>query len=178
MSNDSQPKTSDPALVGSWARQWHRQLRRFLAKRLPSEADAEDLAQEVYLRLLRFDGADLVRQPQAYLCKVAAHVASEWQLSARQSKPHSSEALDELITEDTLGEDLDLELRRGQLREVLRRLPANMRKALILQHRDGLSYEEIAREMKVTLRMARRYIEEGYVKLRQQLGTPDAGGSS
>jgi RNA polymerase sigma-19 factor, ECF subfamily len=160
---------SQPALVGGWARQWHRQLQRFLSRRLPSDADTQDLAQEVYLRVLRFDGADLVRHPQAYLCKIAAHVACEWQLQARQSKPHSSDALEELTIEDTLGESVDVDRQRQALHEALLELPLNMRTALVLQHRQGLSYEEIARELGVSLRMVRRYIEEGYVRLRTRL---------
>jgi RNA polymerase sigma-70 factor (ECF subfamily) len=169
-------KALNGELVESWARQWHRQLHRFLARRLPPNADTQDLAQEVYLRLLRFDGAELVRHPQAYLCKIAAHVACEWQREARQRKPHSSEALEELETELTLEEALDLEHRRRLVREAMCQLPASMRTALTLQYRDGLSYEEIAREMGVTRRMARRYIEEGYARLREQLITKEQGG--
>jgi RNA polymerase sigma-70 factor (ECF subfamily) len=175
MPADPRKKTPNPDLVGSWARQWHRQLHRFLARRLPSEADTQDLVQEVYLRLLRFDGAELVRHPRAYLCKIAAHVACEWQLESRQSKPHSSDALDELVSDDALGEGIDLDRRRERMRGALAELPANMRAALMLQYRDGLSYEEIASEMKVSLRMVRRYIEEGYVRLRQQLGVRSQG---
>lgn len=178
MSGEAKKMVSNPALVGNWARQWHRQLHRFLAKRLPTEADTQDLAQEVYLRLLRFDGTDLVRSPQAYLCKIAAHVACEWQLEPRQSKPHSSESLEELSTEDSLGDTVDLDRRRQRLQGALQELPPNMRAALMLHYRDGLSYEEIARELNVTLRMVRRYIEEGYVRLRQRLGAQRQGADS
>lgn len=169
MSAKSVEKTVHPELVGSWARQWHRQLQRFLAKRLPSQADPQDLVQEVYLRLLRFDGTELVRNPHAYLCKIATHVACEWQREARQTKPHSSDALDELIADDSLDDAIDLERRRDRLRDALERLPENMRAALTLVYQEGLSYEEVARKMSVSSRSARRYIEEGYVQLRKQL---------
>lgn len=174
------PKSAKPpaqapnsALVGSWARQWHRQLYRFLARRLPGEADTQDLVQEVYLRLLRFDSVELVRHPQAYLCKIAAHVACEWQLEARHSKPHSSDMLDELVTEDSLEEQMDLEERRRRLRRALDHMPPAMRTALVLRYRDELSCEEIASRMGTSLRSVRRYIEEGYVRLRLRLGAKD-----
>jgi RNA polymerase sigma factor (sigma-70 family) len=175
----AEPAAKDPqsALIAKWAGQWHRQLQRFLARRLPREADTQDLVQEIYLRLLRFDGTELVRNPQAYLSKIAAHVASDWQLEARHHKPHSSDLLDELVVDDPLDEALDLERRRERLQRALSRLPDNMRNALILQYRDGLSYEEIARQMNVSLRSARRYIEEGYVRLRQYMGVQRAGGA-
>jgi len=169
MPGKARKRPFNPTVIGDWAQQWHRQLHRFLARRLPSEADTQDLAQEVYLRLLRFDGTDLVQRPQAYLCKIAAHVACEWQLKARQSKPHSSAALDELAVEDTLEDAIDLDLRRRRVRTALQELPAKMRVALMLQHRDGLSYEEIACELGTSLRAVRRCIEEGYARLRKQL---------
>ncbi len=43
-----------------------------------SGADVNDVAQEVFLRLLRYDRAELIEYPQAYLFKMAANVANEW----------------------------------------------------------------------------------------------------
>jgi len=170
-----EPSTANSEFVGRWAREWHRQLQRFLAKRVPGHADAQDLAQEVYLRLLRFDGIDLIRHPQAYLCKMAAHVACEWQLESRQAKPHSGEGLEDLVTEDISGEGIDLERRRQRLCSALTQLPQPMSTALVLRYRDELSYEEIAVRMQTSLRSVRRYIEQGYARLRMQLGAKAQG---
>lgn len=161
-------KPSNQALVDDWARQWSTQLQRFLSQRLPSDADVQDLAQEVYLRLLRFDGVDLVRNPRAYICKMASHVVSEWKLEARQRMPHSSQALESLQTDEDLEAAIDMDRRRQDLRRALEGLPPAMRTALMLHHRDGLSYQQVAQEMGVSLRMVRRYIEEGYVRLRMR----------
>ena len=54
-----------------------RDLLRFLASRLPNAADAEDLAQEVYLRLMRIDDVGLIRDPRAFALRVAANRSSE-----------------------------------------------------------------------------------------------------
>lgn len=48
--------------------------------------------QEVYLRLLRVDDQDAIRNPQAYLFTVASHVLHQHAL--RQSSSLDSEALD------------------------------------------------------------------------------------
>lgn len=175
MQRNDNRKPAHPGLVEDWVRQWHRQLRRFLDQRLASEADAQDLAQEVYLRLLRFESADLVRNPQAYLCKMASHVVSEWKQEARQRMPHSSQGLDVLPIEDDMDDTLDLQRRRESLGRALEQLPPNMRAALMLHHLDGLSYQQIADELGVTLRMVRRYIEDGYVRLRQRMGATRRG---
>ncbi len=44
---------------------------RYLARRLTQRQDAEDLAQEVYLRLLRVDAAKRVQKPVAYIFGIA-----------------------------------------------------------------------------------------------------------
>ena len=58
-------------------------LLRFLRSRLPQESDAEDLAQEVYLRLLRVKDRDRIENQRAYVLRVAANIANEWRLLAR-----------------------------------------------------------------------------------------------
>ena len=55
-------------------------LHRFLIHQLRSRQStllADDLAQEVYLRLLRFKDADLIRHPQAYLYQIARNVLAD-----------------------------------------------------------------------------------------------------
>ena len=52
-------------------------LKRFLRRRLRNRADAPDLAQEVYLRLLRVERPEEIRSPEAYLLTVASHLLRE-----------------------------------------------------------------------------------------------------
>src|SRR5690606_14449266 len=59
------------------------QLHRYLLRHLRKSQDANDLAQEVYLRLLRLERSELVRQPNAYLFFVASQVVSQFQLRNR-----------------------------------------------------------------------------------------------
>ncbi len=50
-------------------------LRRYLAARMRNAAsDVPDLVQEVFLRLLRLDNHEAIRNSQAYLYTVASHV--------------------------------------------------------------------------------------------------------
>jgi len=43
-----------------------------------TESDLDDVAQDVFLRLLRYDNVDLIEHPQAYLVRMAANVLGEW----------------------------------------------------------------------------------------------------
>jgi DNA-directed RNA polymerase specialized sigma24 family protein len=62
------------AFVTSMATEYGKRLKRFLAARLRNADDVPDLAQEVYLRLLRVNDHEAIRSPEAYLVTVARHV--------------------------------------------------------------------------------------------------------
>ena len=69
---------------------------RFLAARLKDGTEAEDLAQEVYLRLLRVDDVLLIQEPRNFALRVASNVASEWGRLSRHRRVHlGAEKLDE-----------------------------------------------------------------------------------
>jgi len=155
--------------VAVWADEWHGDLIKFLARRTSTRADAQDLAQEVYLRLLRVDRTDLVRRPRSYLLRIAANALDYWRLKAQQARPHGSAALDTLESEDD-PEDKAIAARRAQrLSADVCKLPVAVRAALTLQIRDGLSYEEIAARMNVSTRMVKRYLLAAYAGLRERV---------
>lgn len=156
--------------IAAWADEWHDDLVKFLARRTTTPADAQDLAQEVYLRLLRVDRLDLVRQPRSYLLRIAANLLHEWRLKARQSQlHHQSDVLDELPSQDDPERDTATALRGMRLADELSRLSEPARIALVLQVRDGLSYEEIAKKMNVTPRMVKRYLLAAFARLRARV---------
>src|SRR5687767_14711913 len=61
-------------------------LLRYLQLRLGNSADARDLAQETYVRLMRVDKIDLIRDPQSYVFRIAANLAYEFELSRRRER--------------------------------------------------------------------------------------------
>jgi RNA polymerase sigma factor (sigma-70 family) len=158
-----------PKQVAAWADAWHADLMRFLASRTSTRADAQDLAQEVYLRLLRVDRSDLVRRPRSYLLRMAANALDDWRLKAQQAWPHESSLLDTLTAEDDPEHTAMAQSRAKYLAAELLRLPEQLRAALVLHIRDGLSYEEIATEMNVSTRMVKRYLLAAYARLRTRL---------
>lgn len=156
-------------LVGDWYDRWYAFVVHLLANRLEDRSEVQDLAQEVYLRLLRVDTLDLVRNPQAYLYRVALNVASEWRLRARQRKPHTSDGLDQLLSV----EDLEGSLEQRQLGEAVRRalseLPPTWRQVLVLHCGSGMTYEQIARRLRISRRMVKRYVAKGYAEMRERM---------
>ncbi len=156
-------------LAAEWFQQFQSVIRQALSSRIGRVADIDDLAQEVYLRLLRVPEPELVENPQGYLYRVALNVAEEWRQRAAQSREHSSDPLSGLVA----GEDLEREAGNKERDRLVQRslagLPPASRTALILHVRDGLTYDEVAAHMRVTRRAVKRYVAKGYAALRREL---------
>ena len=135
----------DPSRLSQWFREFQAPLRRFMGgRRGVPPAELDDLAQEVFLRMLRYDREDFVTDPRGYLFKIAANVASEWFMRARQRLPHESMWLEELIDDTDVVSDVERRERDLALRLALQALPPRMREILRLQYGEGLKHEAIA----------------------------------
>jgi RNA polymerase sigma-70 factor (ECF subfamily) len=144
-------------------------LLRFLGRRARTSVDVEDLAQETYLRLLRARDLADVRNPQAYLMRVASHVVSEWR--NRQPPPDMFEEVDEgSLVDEAMPGVLDAEVTRQQLDEALQDVPPMTRAVVLLKYRDGRECKEIARDLQLTERQVRRHLTRAFERLRQTLG--------
>jgi len=159
----------DTSQLLEWRRRWDQRLFQFLRRRVRSSVDAQDLAQETYLRLLRADDLTQVRNPLAYLLQVANHVALEWR--DRQPRNESMVALGEdMLVDHQLPElELDARLSQKRLEETLAAVSPMMRAVLLLRLRDERSNQEIAATLRITDRQVRRYLERGYERLRLAL---------
>jgi RNA polymerase sigma factor (sigma-70 family) len=159
-----------PNRLTDWFREWQLPLRRFLLRRRAgSAADIDDIAQEVFVRLLRYDRSELIDYPQAYLFRIAANVSADWAMRANRRMLHQSEWLEELV--DTLTPELEFE-REGfdeQLRLALEALPPRWREMLHLHFGGGMTYDEVARRMGVTRKMVKRDLARAYASLRMSL---------
>jgi RNA polymerase sigma factor (sigma-70 family) len=175
---------SQPSKLGELFRDWRLPLRRFLARRRAGcAADIDDIAQEVFLRLLRYERSELIDFPQAYLFKIASNVTAEWAMRSSRRLPHHSEWLTELVDALSPEAELEREMLDEQLRYAVRTLPARAREILRLHYAEGLAHEDIARTLGVTRKIVKRDIARAYASLRISLdrdlieGTQGEGGA-
>jgi RNA polymerase sigma factor (sigma-70 family) len=162
-------RMSNGPMLAGWQQRWNRSLLRFLGRRVRSTVDVEDLAQETYLRLLRARDLGEVRNPQAYLLRVASHVLVEWR--DHEPRPESLVMIDEDLLIDECSPQFELEASMSQERfdHTLRTVSPTMRAVLLLRLRDERSCKDIAEELDITLRQVRRYLARGYERLRTAL---------
>lgn len=148
-------------------------LRRLFRRRLRNKGDAQDLAQEVYLRMLRISETEIIRNPEAYLYTVARNLAKEHavldQRRSRQLDVESPALEVELADLPSFEEAADTEQRTQRLREVLNQLSPKCRAAVVMQFRDGLSYAEIAERLGTSTNMVKKYLTKGLVHCRKRM---------
>lgn len=147
-----------------------RALQAYFYRRIRTRSDAPDLAQEVYVRMLRVSSTEAIRNPQVYLYTVASNLVKEHALLERRRADQRE--LDEREVQGALGElpSLESQIEGSQmvahLGEALDQLPARWRTALILQHRYGLTYQEIADRLGVSSNMVKKYLAQGLGRCR------------
>lgn len=156
--------------LSDWFRQWRRPLLKFLAARsaVPA-ADLDDVAQEVFLRLIRYSRAELVEHPQAYLFKIASNVAAERALRIRHSRPHEPRWLEALPADDRPQDTVARAAAQAEIERALATLSPREREVLKQQFFEGLGHAEIAERLGTSRRNVKRIVIKSYRKLRDEL---------
>ncbi|MET0661327.1 MAG: RNA polymerase sigma factor [Steroidobacteraceae bacterium] len=159
------------AFVNELEKQHGRSLRRYLASRLRNPAiEVEDLAQEVFLRLLRVAHHETIRNPEAYVITIASHVLHQHALRqsaiAEAPYPANIEALES--SESDPAAQMEVQQRVALLERTLMQLSRKARATLILHRRDGLSLNEIGLRLGISRSMAKKYLAQALSHCRQR----------
>lgn len=174
MAVNPQPTPQAHAFAESALRRYSRQLHDFLRRRIRRTQDLDDLAQEVYLRLLRVKGVEEVRNPLAYIYGVASHVASEFGMrEVRARVLCDSPLLDALANEEAENADWQgaesggyVEKRVG---DALGELSDKHLAVLLLERRDGLSQNEIAEKLGLSPHTVKKYSVQALAHIRASM---------
>lgn len=170
------PRYSRNGRLVEWFGLWRKPIRSWLRNRASvPPGDIDDLAQEVFLRLLRYSDEVAVENPQGYLFRIAANVANEWRERSRVRKPHDNSWLDELQVEPAEEPENAFAKRRmvEYVQAAVDRLPPRQRDVLLLHVNEGLTYKQIARMRGLTYRIVLRDLTRAYSTLRLQLRLED-----
>lgn len=148
-------------------------LQAFLYRKVHKHPEAAELAQEVYLRMLRVPDMTSVRNPEAYLFAVASNLAKEH--THREARDRSALDIDDPLVQEQLAElpsfagQLDREKSIKRLREVLDQLSPKCRAAVVLQYWHGLSYEQIGERLGISTNMVKKYLSQAIVHCRRRM---------
>lgn len=157
--------------LGETFREHRGRLYQYLRRRLANEADAQELAQEAYLRLLRVSRNELVKDPQAYLYRVARNLVYEQNGRTLPAACWADDA--ELEALEDPSHDVEVEVEQARqallLEKAVAELPPRHQAIVLLFCREGLSQREIAERVGLSKSMVQKCLANGIAHCRKRL---------
>ncbi|MBV5323926.1 MAG: RNA polymerase sigma factor [Rhodospirillaceae bacterium] len=173
---DRSDRATDDRLSATVARLYRDRgpaLRRFFRHRLSNRDDADDMVQEVFVRLARDDNASALRNPAAWLQRVARNLVfdvarrSEVRQASMRVSLHEAELPPVAPTQM-----LDLEARDmlRRFEEALSTLSERSCQVFRLHRIDELSYREIATHLGISVATVEYHMMRALAHLDRALG--------
>lgn len=148
--------------------QYSRRLRAFILSRVTDEAEAEDILQEVFIRIHRHLCCQPDwHKPQSWIYQIARNLIIDHYRRRRElvEIPESWPAEADLPEEDPHA------VLALSLQELINELPEPYRQALLLTEYQGLSQKELAQHLGISLSGAKSRVQRARDKLRTMLLT-------
>lgn len=154
----------------AFVREQRSALAGFLRRRLPTEEDAQDVAQESLLRMLRYGKTEPPQDWKPLLYRVATNAAHD---HARRRATHRSEdhvPLDsedvELVCDRPLPEQVaEQQEELAMLEKAILDLAPRCRQVFLLHRVEGMTYGEIGKHFGISRSMVKKYISRAIVAL-------------
>jgi RNA polymerase sigma factor (sigma-70 family) len=159
------------ATVSRLFQQHNRTLVGFLFARLKNEQEAKEIAQEAYVKVLQLEqrsgAASFMR---SYLFRVAENLALD-RLRQRQSRSRLDQldSAEDLFAEPIAERAAIAGQELAELHCIVAELPHKCRQAFSLHRLEDCSLSDVARQMRLTERMVRKYVTRAlvYIRLRR-----------
>jgi RNA polymerase sigma-70 factor (ECF subfamily) len=158
--------------------QIHHGLRAFIAKRVANEAEADDIVQEVWLKMQRgLDGLKDQNRLISWIYQIARHaIIDHYRAPGRRREMPAGLAADleahqSASTRTTASEDsgqLRTEL-AGCLRPMVDRLSKDYREAVTLVELEGLTHQAAAKRLGLSVSGMKSRVQRGRKQLKQML---------
>lgn len=150
----------------------------FLYRMVQNQAVAEELAQEVFLRVYRSrETYEPTAKFTTWLFRIATHLALNWIRDNRNAR--NQESLDEEIVEGavrqvsdrlpTVEQRMVRDSRMAEIRQAIETLPAKQRAAVMMHKYEELEYSQIARILECSESAVKSLLFRAYETLRQRL---------
>ena len=148
-------------------------LERYIGHKMRQSAEAEDVVQETFTRLLNEDAAAArglleADSPVAYLYRVAGNLAIDRlrQLKSRVDEGERGQVDDSL--EDRRPDPADhlaASERLAQLKEAVGRLPLKRRQVFVLHKYRQMTYREVAEHLGISVSMVEKHMTKALAQL-------------
>jgi RNA polymerase sigma-70 factor (ECF subfamily) len=178
---------SEPLSVSAIIRRHHGSLISFLRRRLRVSHDADDVAQETYVRMMQYEGSREIRSPSSMLFRIAINVANDLGRSQQSRCASAQRPLQDVeLVSDLPSAEREIEARQDLelLYEAIAQLPPKCRQVFLLSRVRRMTYPEIARHCGVSLKAVEKHISHALALCAEKLdaahehATADSAGRS
>lgn len=148
----------------------HRWLFNWLNRKLGDSADAADIAQDTFIRIINTStnehvAGDAINEPRAYLAVVAKRlVANLYRRRVLEKAYLDSLAQFPMAVMPSLEHQALILETLQQIDSLLDELPSKVRDAFLLSQLDGLTYAQVAMQLNVSERSVKRYMVQAMAK--------------
>lgn len=145
-------------------------IRAALMRRGRSRQDADDLVQEAWIRLASYEQRSSVLEPEAFLMRTALNLSIDDHRTARnhgeQVLLEDVEIVDATPTAETI---LLARERIVRVSESLASLDAKTRRIFLAHRVDGLSYEQIAKDLRISISAVEKHIAQATLRITRDM---------
>lgn len=160
-----------------------RRVRRIVWRIVRNRQDADDITQSAFERLLEAgDELGPVRNEGAFLTTIATNLARNHLRhcqTVRKHAPAVAHHYGDVVAPLASPVDSDIEeagetARRQALEAAIADLPAKCRIAFVLCKLKGLTYQQTAERMGISIHMVKKHVQRGMAQLARELGRAQA----
>ena len=153
-------------------------LEKFLTRKLNSPEDAAEVAQDAFLRLHRMEQPENLDNARAFLFQVASNLAIDQLrrrtlhfkfLNAEKSLSSDGEPTDINAIGASPEQILSAREKLAAIYQAVDELPFKVKQAFLLHRKTGLSYNDIAQQMDVSVSSVEKYILQALKHCRARL---------
>ena len=151
-------------------KQYHRPLLAWLRQRLSVSDDADDVAQETFIRLMKYEGTSNIACHKSMVYKVAANAACDQERmgKARRRNQHASiedEELDFPSKEPSIERIVEGEEAYHRVLSKIETLPPKCRQVFLLSRVNSMTYPQIAAHCNISVKMVEKHISHALLVL-------------
>jgi RNA polymerase sigma factor (sigma-70 family) len=150
-----------PLSIHEIIRRHHRELVAWLMPRLRVPEDAHDIAQEAYLRMMKYEHSTEINSPVGLLHRIALNIAHDLDRQQRVRHYQHHDNIDDLPIEDagaSMERILDGERNYHRVCQAIESLTPRCRQVFLLSRASGMSYPQIADACGISIKMVEKHI--------------------